>query len=459
MKVSDRRRKRDNTWRAKLLADTRVRRWWQSQRLGSHITADVNLRQLSTFLREVELGPYELVRMAREDPERLQEVVVDYADSLTTRGRLASYIAKTFVGVKSWLKFNGIEFNRFPKMKVLQGASLRSERTPTPAELRRLLGVLSPRGRVIALMMAHTGVRPGVLGNIDGTDGLTLADLPELTLKGDLSFKKTPFLVLVSSKRSKNRMDYVTFGTGELGEALLAYLSDRRAHGEKLTPDSPLCNLSHLASANYRRKQALGRFITTKAIAAELRAGLSKVVPEGVLWRPYVLRAYCSTQLWTAGNHGKIDRDAREAILGHDLGVAGRYNLSKRLHPELVEELRSAYARCDTYLSTLPTAATDTIIAESRRTMLIGLDFTEKDLAGLDLVSMTQGELEALVAKKRAERMSPPPASSSAPSPPATPKPRQKVVPEGEIDSYLEDGWTVHTTLGGGRVVLNPPAS
>lgn len=447
---------RDDTYRAKLLADPRVRRWWQSQRLGSPITADVNLRQLSAFLRETRLAPHEVVRLAKEESDRFQEIVVDYADALTTRGRLASYVAKTFVGVKSWLKFNGVEFSRFPKLKVLQGASLRSERTPTPAELRRLLGVLSPRGRVVALMMAHAGVRPGVLGNIDGTDGLTLGDLPELSLKGELQFRKVPFLVQVASKRSKNRLDYVTFGTGELAEAILAYLSDRRAHGEKLTPDSPLANLSAFASANYRRRRMLGRFITTKAIAAELRAGLTKVLPEGVAWRPYVLRAYCSTQLWAAGNHGKIDRDAREAIMGHDLGVAGRYHLSKRLHPELLEELRAAYARCDSYLSTLPTVAADSIIAESRRNMLLALEYTERELGALDLVAMPQQELDGLVAKKRAERQArvapPAPAGGARPR-----RPNQKVVEESELEKYLDQGWSVLQALASGRVVLSPP--
>ncbi|EQD73182.1 integrase/recombinase, partial [mine drainage metagenome] len=349
------RRPRDDTYRAKALADPRVRSWWQSQRLGSHITADVNLRQLWAFLIEAKLDPHQLVALAKDEPEKLQEIIVEYADQLVNRGRLASYIAKTFVGVKSWLRFNGVEFHRFPKLKVLQGQSLSKERTPTPAELHRLLGVLDPRGRMIALLMAHAGLRPGVLGSMDGTDGLTLGDLPELTLKGEPAFKRIPFLIVVAGTHSKNRLDYVTFGTQELAEAVLAYLADRQSRGEKLTPASPLVNLSAFASANYNHARVKSDFITTTVITRGLRNAIAKVLPKGVEWRPYVLRAYCSTQLWAAGNHGKIDRDAREAILGHDLGVSGRYNLSKRLHPEMVEELRAAYARCEGYLSTVPT--------------------------------------------------------------------------------------------------------
>ena len=91
------------------------------------------------------------------------------------------------------------------------------------------------------------------------------------------------------------------------------------------------------------REKAKAGFITTPMMMRTLRDGLKAILPSA---RTYVFRAYCSTQLLSA----RIDRDVREAILGHSLGVSGRYNLSKRLHPVPIEEMRREYTKAVSYL-------------------------------------------------------------------------------------------------------------
>ncbi len=94
--------------------------------------------------------------------------------------------------------------------------------------------------------------------------------------------------------------------------------------------------------------------MTPKAIVEEIREALRLTVPTGVTWQPDVLRAYCSTRLMIAEGSGSL-ADLREALLGHDGGVAARYNVGKRWGQDL-KEARAAYKRCEPYLSTVPIA-------------------------------------------------------------------------------------------------------
>lgn len=140
-----------------LLADKEIRTWYDENSLRSKLTAEVNLRQLGLFCHDVGLAPNELAGLARSDLERLHGVLVRYAKTLQGSGHLPSYIAKTFVGVKGWLRLNRIEFNHSARLRVAQGESLRDERVPTQEELRRVLSTYTARSRVVALFMAHAG--------------------------------------------------------------------------------------------------------------------------------------------------------------------------------------------------------------------------------------------------------------------------------------------------------------
>ena len=193
------------------------------------------------------------------------------------------------------------------------------------------------------------------------------------------------------------------------------------------------------ARTKLRAKAETG-FITTPKMMETLRPGLWSVLKA----RTYIFRSYASTQLWVASNHGKITRDAVEAIMGHDLGVAGRYNLGKKLHPALIEELREAYDRCQPYLTTLPIQDEAASQAKIAKVMLLGLGYTEKELESVDFDSLDMETFKELVKKK---------------VPPPAPQSKQRLVEAEELPKYLENGWTVVTAVNGHQVVLNPPAS
>ena len=445
-----------------LLRDPTVLKWYEAHALRSSLSAEVNLRKLGLFLHRTRLTPAHLVELARSRPEELRDLLIAYATHLHAQKKLDSYVAKTFKGVRDWLLFNGVDFRQFPKLRrAYQAESLSRERIPTPEQLRLILGALPPRGRVCALLMAHSGLRPGALGDDSGTDGLTLGDLPELTIKGghprfELPAGRKAFLIEVPSRLSKNAWGYVTFGTPEAADAILSCLGERQAAGETLTTSSPLIALSALGARNTEGKGA-GAFVTTKSVVYAIRKAIQSVRPENVRWRPYVLRSYCSTQLLI----GRMDHDAREAVLGHDLGVAGRYNLRKRLPEHVIEAMREEYERAMDALLTARGAEEGRATEGFVRLLLRGLGLPEDT----DLSGMSEKERAAL-AEQLSKRLGSDAAAvdgSVVKVPPFTPREMtpivaaQRIVSLAEVPGLLEQGWSAVMPLDEGRFILQSP--
>ena len=430
-----------------LLSDPRVKSWWEERSLRSRLTADHLLRVLGRTLERLNLTPEKVIVLAKKDPDRLRNLLIRDAAKLKAEGRLDSYIVKLYQGLGTYLRFNRIEFDGIPHLSPIKGASLVNERVPSPEELGRVLEHLSLRGRVIALFMAHTGVRPGVLGSYQGESGLTLADLPDLKLeKGGATFSEVPFVVRVPAHLSKTRVAYLTFGSSQLASTFLEYLSERRKGGEPLGPESPVVasNPTRGIALRSRKEARYSRgFLTTKAVIEEIREALQATVPEGVRWRPYVLRAYCSTRLLMAEGAGKITHDLREAILGHDTGVAGRYTVGKRWGEELLQEARASYKRAEPYLLTtgLPSPSTEEIQREAAILLLRAHDPQKSEEEVRRMVEGKSGEELVDLLKGGAPRE----------------KRREKAVPVEDVPKLLEAGWDFVSPLNGSMAVLRAP--
>ena len=427
-----------------LLSDPKVRSWWEARSLRSRMSADQYLRQFGMLLERLNLDPAGVVALAKRNPDRLRTLLVRDAASLKEAGRLDSYVSKYFEGLKAYFRFHHVLFDGYPSLSPIKGASLATERVPTQEELGVVLDKLSLRGRVIALFMAHTGVRPGVLGSYQAEGGLTLGDLPDLKLGPTISFTETPFVVRVPARLSKTRVMYTTFGSSQLGTAFLSYLGERRASGEALSQASPVVasNPTRGAALRSQEKARFARgFLTTKAVMDEIRSALQSSVPSGVRWRPYVLRAYCSTRLMMAEGAGRITRDLREAILGHDGGIAARYNVGKTWGDDLMKEARAAYSRSEPYLVTVQVKDQQNVPLEVAKAMLQLAGYSEEEIAKLDLEDL--GKVRDLVRERMA----------------APEVPHQEIVPVDEVPQRLAAGWQFVATLGATQVILTSPSS
>jgi hypothetical protein len=156
-----------------------------------------------------------------------------------------------------------------------------------------------------------------------------------------------------------------------------------------------------------------------------------------------------------------MDHDTREAILGHDLGVAGRYNLRKQLPDHVVEAMREEYERAMGALLTARGAEEGRATEGFVRLLLRSLGLPEET----DVSQMSEKE-RAELADRLSKRLipggdgvkgalgdwvlTPPPARSRG-------SPVQRIVTLAEVPELLEQGWSAVMPIGGGRFILQPP--
>ncbi len=424
---------------ARVRSSTEVVRWNRELSLRSKLTADGYVRRLALFCDTARISPGELVRRARTRPESVRRLLSDYAVAQQERGRSPAYIRKVLFALRSWLDHSGVEFTRLPKIGGRDGVTIENERVPSAQDLRRLIGVLSARGRVCTLLMAQSGVRPGVLGSIDASDGLRFGDLPEFDL-AKLEFRRVPFVVRVRSTRDKTGKGYQTFGGPELAEAILAYVHERLARGETLTTDSPLVGaLGSGVGREGKGPKRAGTFVSTKSITLDLREGIHR---SGLAFRPYVLRARFATACLLGEQHGTVTRDVREFWMGHDLGsVQNRYTLGKRLTDETVEAMRAAYERTLPFLS----------LQQAPRTSNEEVYKVILEMAGLDAAEAAKlGPLNSEIVLEALHRAKEASASADAPGVPG----QQKVVDATAAEAWIEKGWRFVAPLNGSKVVI-----
>lgn len=429
-----RRRPDGKAW-STLLKDPDLYRWYANVARGSTITADVYLRRLGAFSEQVRVSPSELTRLKEKE---LHDLLLDFVSNEERKGRTGSYIHSSIKAVKSWLLHHGVRLTLPIRIKGVQETpTLRDERTPTQDELRRIFLSATPRDRISCVLMAHAGLRPEVLGNYLGNDGLRLSDLPELDIRGSkIRFERIPTLVVVRPELSKAGHRYFTFLGEEACGYVVNYLEERLRGDEKLLPDTDLVHPKGVGATGPKP------FIRTINIGDGVRKSIRTA---GFPWRPYVLRAYFDTQLLLAESKGKVAHDYRVFWMGHKGSMEARYTTNKgRLPQSLVDDMREAYRRCEPFLSTIPSRSDQDNQAKIAKTMLLGLGYTEEELAKVDLENLNVSVFQELVNKKLDA------SGSDA---------RQKLVDANELPGYLEQGWTVVTAVNGHQVVLNPPGS
>jgi hypothetical protein len=161
-------------------------------------------------------------------------------------------------------------------------------------------------------LIAKAGLRPQVLGNYDGKDGLSMKDLPDIVIQqGVARCLRNPPRIIVRKTLSKARHQYFTFLTMSGTKKLLAYLNERLANDEALTAESAV--IAPDSAHRYGRGNNGGkRFLPTLQVSKIIRDTLRPRFQ----WRPYILRAYFDTQLLIAESRGKIAHDFRVFFIG-----------------------------------------------------------------------------------------------------------------------------------------------
>ena len=335
------------TKKARLLSDPDVKRWHGNLARGSKITAGVYLRRLGKFCETHHTTPIALKDLAVKDIKTATDLLEDHVTMMETNGNAPEYIGGFVKSVKSWLGYFDVEIRR--KIKISSTGStptLQDERVPDGDEMSEIYSRAGLRESAMISLMAKSGLRPQVMGNHDGTDGLRMRDLPDLVIHdGKAKCVRTP------SRNSEegtvqDANSYLTFSTKSAIDHVVAYLNDRLARGESLHADSPVIAPDHVYKTN-RGRNSSKTFLPTQRICNLVR----KVFRPRFGWRPYVLRAYFDTQLLIAESKGKIAHDFRVFFMGHKGNMESRYTTNKgRLPDALVDEMRDAFGRSEEYL-------------------------------------------------------------------------------------------------------------
>ena len=343
-------------WGHLLETDPIFRRWYDNLSRGSELTAINRARLLYRFLMLNDLTPSSLVEMGKVDVEAVENLLMDFVSKLHREGKAPGYIVNYVVTVKSWLQFNRIILVRRIKVgNTNLTPTLEDERIPTPDELLQILSYAESRGQCSIALMAFSGVRPQVLGDMNGKDGLEIRDFPELEIVGkSVTFTKMPTRVNVRATISKGKHKYFTFLSEEGCDYLKAYLERRLASGEDLKSESAIIRVHPGHEQSGFRKNTVNSFghISTQSVAYEIKSAMKPRFD----WRPYVLRCYFDTQLLIAENNGRISHSYRQFFMGHVGDMESRYTTNKGRLPEaLIEDMRLRYADSEEYLSTRKT--------------------------------------------------------------------------------------------------------
>jgi len=331
-----------------LPTDPDLRRWYDNLARGSQLTADVRLRRLVHFCRKHDTTPADLAKLAVRDIRAVTDMIEDHVTWMEKQEFSPGYIEDTVKSVKSWLRHFEVEIRRRIKIANIDSTpTLENERVPNTEELSEMFNRSSLRESAIISLIAKSGLRPQVIGNHNGTDGLKIGDLPDMVIEEkEVRFVQEPPKIIVRRTLSKARHQYFTFLSTSASRKLLAYLNDRLAHGEKLTRDLPL--ISPETKYQYGRGKNIGKkLLPTQRISHLVR----KVFRPRFIWRPYVLRAYFDTQLLMAESRGKIAHDFRTFFMGHKGTIEAKYTTNKGMLPEtLINEMQCAYKRSEEFL-------------------------------------------------------------------------------------------------------------
>ncbi len=427
---------------AHLLEDEKLARWYRVTARGSRLTAEVSLRRIGRACGLLGLNPKGMVDAAQEDINDFSDKIDDVVTDLEEQGLSPGYIEDIVQSIKSWLKHNGVEITR---RIVISDSSrtptIEDEQIPSKEELSRIFRISSPRVRVAEAFIALANLRPQVLGDHWGQDGLRLRDLPELVIEGGrVTFEVTPTRVNVRASLSKAKHKYFSFLIEEGCTYLAEYLEARIRDGEKLTPESAV--IGHMS------KKAVNPFIRTGKLGDMIRKSMRKA---GVMNRPYVLRCYAETQLIIAESKGKISHPYLKFVAGHKGDIEARYSTNKgRLPPDMIEGMRTAYKDCEPFLSTVTQPLEKSSIVKEAK--LEALKSIAKNLFGVELI-----DIKIAMERESGEEMSVDEEIALFESEMKKMRGReyeQTIVDEGDLKDHLSQGWEFVSVLPSNRVII-----
>ena len=166
---------------------------------GSPLTAEGRLRKLGRFCKMHQTTPAQDRRSGYKGSEGCSGHAGRSHNRDGGQQLLSGYIEDHINTVKSWFRYFDVEIKRRVKV-ASNGFSLRYRTSVflTCVTCRRFYDKADLRESVMISLMAKSGLRPGVIGNYNGTDGLQMRDLPDIIVCcGTAKCIRTPNRIVV----------------------------------------------------------------------------------------------------------------------------------------------------------------------------------------------------------------------------------------------------------------------
>jgi integrase len=416
-----------------------VERWERNLANGSTAYAQVSARRLRAFCREREVEPDALASM---EPKPLRHILEDYLVSEREKGHSGEYIRTTIKAVRSWLVHNDKELPKGLKIPNRRlHPRIADETALTTEDLRKVLLAANSYERVAVGFVAFAGLRIGVLGNQDGSDGLRVSDLPEILIDGQrVSFAKVPAMVKVRAVNSKEDNEHVSFIGPEMCRYVKENLEERIRKGEKVDGSTDLIS----------PVKAGKQFMTAINVGDRIRRPMRAT---GVAARPYAWRSYFIQTCLVAQSRSERNVPDRfvEHWVGHVGDISDKHYGTGKGSAALVEEMREAYSRCVPFLETALGEKMDKT-RETRRELgkllaeVLGRSDPTRVLTIGELAELVKEVESAPAEPKTGGRRADVAESLGATRVPQSPK-REKIVVAADdpaaLGRYVADGWDV----------------
>ncbi len=418
----------------KLLENVKVRRWYENLKARSQVTSDTYLRNFGLWLEYLNLDPEKLITIARDNFEELKGQISDQIRKMENNGVMGASISTSIKPMISFLKFNNLTIRLGINIKN-ENRNLNAEKEviPTKEELAKILRIATIRERVAISLIAFSGLRPEVLGNIDGSDGLMIGDIPDIAIESDkVSFNSVPVRINVRPELSKIRTKYFSFLGPEGSQYLKEYLENRISGGEKLTAESPVIMPIEKQSSEKNNK-----FLMTPLLLRRIK---STIIKAGFSWRPYIFRVYFGTNLDTAESKGLISHPWRNFIMGHKGDIEEAYTRREGL----VEEGREQYSKCLKFIETKLSEESISENLEKRFTIKSLLLFGFSQEEAEKLADLPDDELMSEIKKKMGASF-------------LNNGNKQRVIGVNEIEAYVNQGWEFISTIPGNKAIVRVP--
>ncbi|MEX0862148.1 hypothetical protein [Nitrosopumilus sp.] len=378
-------------------------------------------KHLAEYLIYRKLTIPKLVASFKKDENKEIKNVQSFTNHMLKRlagGTVANYVS----AIKSRMQYDGIPFTRNVKIpNRTYHPTVENEVIPTKDQIISFLRNGKHATQVIISLIAFTGFRFNVIAD------LRIKDFPEMqiTENNEVVFEKIPTRVKVRKELSKNGKAYQSFLIETGCMILKNSLEIRMTKGEKLDSESLLVPTECENTTVRQRAKAISRRLNTVFEKVEYGS------------RPYSLKNFFATALLNSG----LEQNLQTFYMGHTGPVQNVYSLQRQQPTEQVEKMRTLFKeKIQPNLIPQENNVDATVRNEFKKfAKAMGVEVSE------DANSDETIEEIALLYKSALHDIS---------SREKKPKISQKRITEAELDSHLNDGWELHSTLPSGDIVV-----